>query len=118
MGLTDAQLLTDIGNIITDLDDSNAVETATLTPADGSTTSTFSIVRAKTLSERELLQVGWASKYQISVYAVRGEDASSASIGDILNLGTEGELRILNVSRGPARAYFRFDLGDKYSGTL
>jgi hypothetical protein len=118
MGFTDAQLLTDIGNIISDLDDSNAVETATLKPSSGADESTFSIVRAKTLSEQELLQVGWASRYQISVYAVRGADSSSASVGDELNLGTEGDLRILNISRGPARAYFRFDLGDNVSGSL
>jgi len=118
MGFTDAQLLTDIGNIISDLGGSNAVETATVKPSSGEDESTFSVVRAKTLSERELLQVGWANKYQISVYAVRGDDAESAVVGDILNLGTEGALRILNISRGPARAYLRFDLGDQYSGTL
>jgi hypothetical protein len=118
MGFSDADLLRDIAFIISDLGESNAIETATLIPSSGRDNSTFSIVRAKTLSEQELLQVGWASKYQISVYAVRGGDSSSASMGDILNLGTEGDLRILNISRGPARAYFRFDLGDQFSGTL
>jgi len=118
MGTSDAQLLTDLGNIFTDLSGTNANESATLIPSSGSDNSTFDIIRAKTLSEYELLQVGWASRYQISVYAVRGEDASTASVGDILNLETEGSLRILNISQGPARAYFRFDLGDQYSGML
>jgi len=118
MGLSDDQLLEDIGNIFTDLSGSNAVETATLKPSSDAAESQFSVVRAKTLSEKELLEVGWANRYDLSVYAVRGGDSSSASDGDILNLETEGDLRILHISRGPARAYLRFDLGDKTSGRL
>jgi len=117
MGLTDAQLLTDVAFIVSDLDDTEAFESATLRPGE-SDEATISIIRAKTLSEKELQNVGWAQKYQISVYAVRGEDSSTASLGDILNLDAEGDLRILNISRGPARAYFRYDLGDTVSGTL
>jgi len=118
MGLTNEQLAIDIGNIISDLSGSDATETATLKPSSDDPESTFEIVRAKTLSEQELLQVGWARKYELSVYTVRGEDALNASDGDILNLVTEGDLRILNISQGPARAYLRFDLGDRLSGTL
>ena len=118
MGLTDAQLLEDIAYIISDLGSTNAIETATLKPSSDDAESQFSVVRAKTLSERELLEVGWAQRYDLSVYAVRGGDSSSASVGDILNLETEGDLRILNISRGPALAYLRYDLGDKTSGRL
>lgn len=118
MGFSDAQILDDIGYIFSDLEDCNAFESATLKPSDDSAESTIDIIRAKTLSGKELLHAGWAQKYELSIYAIRGDDSASAVIGDIISLDFEGDLRILHIHQGPARAYFRFDLGNTVSGTL
>ncbi len=117
MAFTDAQIATDLSNIFSSLASTGANESVTLKPQPSGTESSFNVIRAKTLSERELLNCGWATRYQLSVYAANA-DAAGAADGDLVEMETEGELRILNISRGPALGYVRLDLGDKYSGRL
>ena len=114
MTLTDAQIATDIGNIFTDLASTSAKESITFVPSTGDS-STFDVIRAKALSSRELVEAGWANRYSLSVYALKS-DADSADKGDIVTMAREGDLRILQVSPGPALGYIRLDLGDPYSG--
>lgn len=112
---TDAQIATDIGNIFSDLSATGANETVTLTPADGSATSSFNVIRARTLSAKELNETGFGRQYRLSVYALNA-DGASVAIGDIITMETEGELRVLNPSRGPMLGYVRLDLGDQFAG--
>jgi len=114
MGFTNAQIATDIGNIFSDLEDSNAVEEITHTNSD-SETDTFDIIRAKTLSARDLQNVGWARSYKLSVYSINGS-GTGVSLGDTFTFSTEGILRVLDISRGPVLGYIRFDMGDQFSG--
>ena len=114
MVLTDTQIAIDIGNIFESLASTGANEDIILVPSTGAE-STFKVIRAKTLTARELKETGWANRYQLSVYAANA-DGFTASKGDIITMSVEGDLRILQISRGPATGYIRFDLGDQYSG--
>lgn len=112
---TDAQIATDIGNIFSDLSATGANETVTLSPADDSATSSFDVIRARTLSAKELNETGWGQKYKLSVYVLNA-NGSSAAVGDIITMETERALRVLNISRGPLLGYVRLDLGDQFAG--
>lgn len=117
MAFTDADIATDIGNIFSDLSSTSANESITITKASDSTTATFDIIRASTMTARELSMMGWADQYRLSVYALNA-DGIDASKGDIVAMETEGDLRVLRVSRGPTLGYIRLDLGDQYSGGI
>lgn len=115
MAFTNSQIAEDLGNIFSSLSETGANEEAILAPSSGAANTTFNVIRARTLTDRELQEVGWANRYQVSVYATEA-DGSTAAKGDIVTMETEGELRILRISRGPALGYVRLDLGDPYGG--
>lgn len=114
MGLTAAQIATDLGRISTSTNEMGAREQVTHEPATG-TGSDFNVTRARTLSAKELENTGWANQYQLSVYDI-DNNGGSVAIGDILIMTTEGRLRVLDISRGPTLHYRRFDLGDEFGG--
>lgn len=112
----DAQIATDIGRIFTHLSDTSASDTITHTDSSDNT-DTFAVIRAKSLSERDLRDVGWARAYKLSCYSTVA-DGAGVALGDTFTFATEGILRVLNISRGPTQGYIRFDMGDPYSGGL
>ena len=114
MGLTAAQIIADRQHVTTDLASSGAVETASLILAGGTEISgSFTVLRAKSLEEKELEKTGFASEYKFSVRAIRTETGGAVQ-GDVLRMEDGNDYRILRIRLSPSRTAAVFDVGSLY----
>jgi len=114
MGLTEANIRSDIAGIFADMSASGVVETVKRFPAgkeqqDGS----FSVFRAKQLTDEELQFSGFRKRYQFSVYADRA-NIGATDEGDVLEMADGTRLRIYKIGPGPANILIRLELGDEF----
>lgn len=109
MGLTTAQINSDIDAIQTDLASLDVTENVTI----GGTP--YVCFRRRNLTGEQLTPYGWAADYKFSVMIQRS-DGMSVAVDDVVTMATEGRMRVLALEPGPARALVILHLGDEFPG--